>query len=442
MSVRIAVIGSGYVGLVSGACFADIGHDVICVDRDMDKIESIREGRLPIYEPGLDDLVRRNVQSGRLSFSTDTAASVRDREAVFIAVGTPSDAQSGQAELTYVFAAAAEVGAAIESSAVIVVKSTVPVGTNGKVAEMVARQLRPGAAFTVASNPEFLREGAAINDFLEPDRIVVGCGDEATTALMRRIYAPLIATNTPFVVTDVATAEMIKYAANAFLAIKVSFINEISDLCEVLGANVRNVSLGIGLDKRIGTAFLRPGPGWGGSCFPKDTRALISIAREQGLPITTVEAATKANANRKAFMARRVSDACGGSVRGKTIGVLGLTFKGQTDDMRDSPSLDILPGLVDQGAKVVAFDPSRPVDAPRLLPAIVMVDSALKAAEGADVLVVMTDWGVFATYDLGELAGVMREPVLVDLRNLFDRTAVLKAGFRIYEGLGNACGTL
>ena len=438
MSVRIAVIGSGYVGLVSGACFAELGHDVICVDRDARKIESIREGRLPIYEPGLDDLVRRNVQAGRLSFSTDTPASVKDREAVFIAVGTPSHAQSGHAELTYVFDAAEEVGAAIESSAVIVVKSTVPVGTNGKVAKAVAKRLRPGAAFAVASNPEFLREGAAIGDFLDPDRIVVGCGDEPTATLMRRIYAPLIATNTPFVVTDVATAEMIKYAANAFLAIKVSFINEISDLCETLGANVRNVSLGIGLDKRIGAAFLRPGPGWGGSCFPKDTRALISIARERGLPITTVEAATQANDDRKALMVRRVSDACGGSVRGKTVGVLGLTFKGQTDDMRDSPSLDILPRLVDEGARVVAFDPSQPQEAARLLPQVVLADTALEAAQGADVLVVMTDWGVFATYDLGELAAAMREPVLIDLRNLFDRAAVLEAGFMAYEGLGNA----
>lgn len=438
MSVKIAVIGSGYVGLVSGACFAELGHEVVCVDRDVNKIASICNGQLPIYEPGLDDLVRRNVQAGRLSFSTDTIASVKGCEAVFIAVGTPSDAQSGHAELTYVFAAAEEVGSAIEGSAVIVVKSTVPVGTNGKVAEAVARRLPPRATFTVASNPEFLREGAAISDFLEPDRIVVGCDDDPTIALMRRIYAPLIATSIPFLVTDVATAEMIKYAANAFLAIKVSFINEISDLCEPLGANIRNVSLGIGLDKRIGAAFLRPGPGWGGSCFPKDTRALISIAREEGLPITTVEAAVQANDDRKSSMGRRIVDACGGSVRSKTIGVLGLTFKGQTDDMRDSPSLDILRWLADEGAKVIAFDPAQPPEATRLLPHVLLAQTALEAAKDVDALVVMTDWGVFATYDLKELAGVMREPVLVDLRNLFDRAAVLGAGFRIYKSLGNA----
>lgn len=438
MSVKIAVIGSGYVGLVSGTCFAELGHNVVCVDHDKNKIDGILAGKLPIYEPGLEDLVRRNIDMGRLSFSTDTASSVRDREAVFIAVGTPSDASSGRAELAYVFKAAEEVGAAISATTVVVVKSTVPVGTNSKVAEAIAKRLRPGAAFTVASNPEFLREGAAISDFMEPDRIVAGCADTFTASVMRRIYAPLIAANVPLVVTDIPTAEMIKYAANAFLAIKVSFINEISDLCETLNANVRDVALGIGLDKRIGSAFLRPGPGWGGSCFPKDTRALLFVAADRNVPVSTVEAAVDANDRRKAQMANRVTDACGGSLNGKLVAVLGLTFKGQTDDMRDSPALDIVPQLLKLGAQVVAFDPSAPREAGRLLPGIALADSALDAVKGADALVVMTDWGVFATYDLTEIAAVMNERVMVDLRNLYDRNAVLDAGFEHYVGLGNA----
>lgn len=440
MSVKITMIGVGYVGLVTGACFAELGHDVICVDKNAAKIKTIMEGGLPIYEPGLDQLVQRNVAAGRLRFTTDTPASVRGRDAVFIAVGTPSEKSTGRADLRYVLAAAAEVGANIEGFTVVVTKSTVPVGTNAMVAKVVLRHIGPNGAFAVASNPEFLREGAAITDFMEPDRIVVGCADKRAIKLMKRIYVPLSARNTPVVVTDVQTAEMIKYAANAFLAVKVSFINEIANLCEALDANVTDVAVGIGLDKRIGASFLRPGPGWGGSCFPKDTLALLTTAQDAKVEARIVEAALTANTRRKHDMVARVVSACGGSVAGKTIGVLGLTFKGQTDDMRDSPSLVILPELAAAGARVIAFDPSNPREAPHLLPEVALAATAEGAARDADALVVMTDWMVFKAYDLSNLADIMREPVMIDLRNLFDRETALSSGFTRYLGIGQPTG--
>lgn len=436
MSVKITMLGAGYVGLVTGACLAELGHNVICVDKDQVKIKNLKVGKLPIYEPGLDELVIRQVAMGRLSFSTEVAESVRGRDAIFIAVGTPSSEETGRADLKYVEAAAKEIGEAIDRFTVVITKSTVPVGTNRLVAEILSKSVRTPGDFAVASNPEFLREGAAITDFMEPDRIVIGCESARAIDIMRRIYEPLSARNTPFVETDIETAEMIKYAANAFLAVKVSFINEISDLCEVVGADVADVALGIGLDKRIGPAFLRVGPGWGGSCFPKDTRALEMAAKDVNIPLRIVESAMTANEGRKRAMADRILSICGGALKGKTIGVLGLTFKGQTDDMRESPSLDILPLLIEMGAAVQAFDPSKPHQAAELLPNVKMCGSAERAAAGADALVVLTDWMIFKSYDLAELAQAMRRPVMIDLRNLFDRRKANEAGFAEYFGLG------
>lgn len=437
MSVRIAIVGSGYVGLVSGACFAELGHDVVCVDRNVPKIVGMQQGVMPIYEPGLDDLVRRNAEKGRLRFSADTGASVSDRDAIFIAVGTPTDQKDGSAELTYVFEAAREIAGAISGHTVIIVKSTVPVGTNSRVAQVISSHLSANATFSMASNPEFLREGAALNDFMFPDRIVIGCDQFEAEMVMRRIYAPLIAANVPIVITDSTTAELIKYAANAFLAVKVSFINEVSDLCEALGADIRDVANGIGLDRRIGGAFLRPGPGWGGSCFPKDTRALLATASHSSVRVSTVEAAIASNSARKSSMAQRVVQSCGGRVDGKNICVFGLTFKGQTDDMRESPALEIIKDLVNLGANVTAFDPSKPEAASQLLPQIRHAYSPQHAVAGSDLLLILTDWGVFTTYDMSELASLMRDPVMLDLRNLFDKNAILAGGFRKYQGLGH-----
>ena len=436
MSVKIAMIGVGYVGLVTGACLADLGHQVICVDKDVAKIESIKQGVIPIYEPGLDQLVAKHIASGRLQFSTDVASSVRGREVVFIAVGTPSSKETGRADLGYVHAAAREVGAALDRFTVVVTKSTVPVGTNRKVAAILSQVVTAPGGFAVASNPEFLREGAAISDFMEPTRVVVGCENEAAIATMRRIYAPLSAKNTPFLATAIETAEMIKYASNAFLAVKVTFINEISDLCEAVGADITAVALGMGLDHRIGPASLRVGPGWGGSCLPKDTRALEMTARDLGVPLRVVEAAMQSNADRKMEMAERIKRICGGDIAGKTIAVLGLTFKGQTDDMRESPSLDILPALIRSGAKVHAFDPSNPHDAASMLPDVKLFQTPEAAAEGADALVVLTDWMIFKSYDLTEIARVMRDPTMIDLRNLYEAEAAQAAGFKRYVGLG------
>ena len=437
MSVKISIVGTGYVGLVTGACFAELGHNVICIDKDEGKIERIKVGDLPIFEPGLDQLIERNVEAGRISFSTDLAASCKDRDAIFIAVGTPSNSEDGRADLKYVFAAAKEIAESIDGYTVVITKSTVPVGTNRKVGEILEGNISTGASYSVASNPEFLREGAAIADFMEPDRIVVGCDEEAGQEIVANIYAPLTVLGHNYMATDIESAEVIKYASNAFLAVKVSFINEIADLCEAVGANVSKVAEGMGTDKRIGGAFLRPGPGWGGSCFPKDTRALFNTALDYGVDTLVVKGAIDANTNRKSAMVARIEKACDGKLNGKKIAVLGLTFKGQTDDMRESPTLDILPALVENGADVVAFDPSNPEEAPKLLPQVKTVGTPVEAAENADVLVIATDWGVFSSYKLSELAEAMKTPVMVDLRNMFSREQALNAGFDEFLGLGN-----
>jgi UDPglucose 6-dehydrogenase len=436
--MKITMIGTGYVGLVTGACLADVGHDVICVDKDRRKIEMLHQGRPPIYEPGLEELVHRNAAEGRLRFSLDLPGSVAGRDAVFIAVGTPADPKTGDADLSFIFAAAAEVAANIDQFTVVVTKSTVPVGTNRRIMELMERHLQEGVEAAVASNPEFLREGAAISDFMEPDRVVIGADDERANATLRSIYAPFEAAGRPLLFTGLETAEMVKYAANAFLAVKLSYINEIADLCEVVNADVSVVAKGLGLDPRIGAPFLQVGPGWGGSCFPKDTLALQATARRHGLKLRAVDAAVEANVLRKASMVERIAAACGGSLEGKRIGLLGLTFKGQTDDMRDSPSLDVVPALLAAGAEVQAYDPAAPVEARILLPDVEMVSAPVEAARDADALVVLTDWLEFAAYDLAELADAMADPVMVDLRNLLKAKVVLKSGFRLYVSLGRA----
>lgn len=436
MGTNITIVGVGYVGLVSGACFAEFGHNVICVDIDESKIERLKKGIMPIYEPGLDHIVEQHSRSGRLTFTTDLAQSVKGRDAIFIAVGTPTRAEDGHADLSYVYAAAKNIAEALDQFTVVVTKSTVPVGANREIARILGENAPAGRQWAVASNPEFLREGAAISDFMEPDRVVIGCNNPRGIAILERIYAPLAARNTPIVTTDIETAELIKYAANAFLAVKVSFINEVSDLCEQVGGRVEEVAKGIGLDHRIGGSFLRTGPGWGGSCFPKDTRAMLMTAQDAGVPLRIVSAAVRANEERKRDMINRVIEACDGSVKGLVIGVLGLTFKGQTDDMRESPSLDILPGLIAAGAKVRAFDPSNPQEASSLLPGVELVGTPVDAAIGADALLVLTEWMVFKSYDLGELARVMRRRVMIDLRNLFNETAAREGGFTIYHCLG------
>lgn len=437
MTVRITMVGTGYVGLVSGACFAELGHDVICVDKDEKKIQMLLEGRMPIYEPGLDELVERNVKAGRLSFTTDVATSVKDRDAVFVAVGTPTEQGSDRADLKYVYAAAAEIAAAATGFTVIVTKSTVPVGTNNQVLDIAQQNVTESGRIAVASNPEFLREGAAIKDFLEPDRIVVGVSDPEARDVMERIYSPLmISSIVPLVVTGIETAELIKYAANAFLAVKISFINEMANLCEVVGANVAEVAHGIGLDRRIGPAFLNTGPGWGGSCFPKDTRALLATAADAGVKSLVVSSAVDANNHRKSDMVARVVRALGGDVKGRKIAVLGLTFKGQTDDMRESTSLVVLPALQARGAEIIAFDPSDPHDAPRLLPGVKLAKTPVEAATGADLLVILTDWMVFKTYDFRQIATVMASPVMVDMRNLLNAAEAKKFGFQHYVSLG------
>jgi UDPglucose 6-dehydrogenase len=432
------MIGTGYVGLVTGACFAELGHDVVCVDQNEKKIELLRRGQMPIYEPALEQLVQRNVELGRLRFAVDTKSSVGDREAVFIAVGTPSAPETGRADLQYIFQVAADVADAIDRFTVVVTKSTVPVGTNQKVYDAIRAKVGDVVPFAVASNPEFLREGAAIQDFMEPDRIVIGFEDSRAAEVMRRIYAPLTGKGVRMVETNIATAEMVKYAANAFLAVKVSFINEVADLCEAVGADVEDVATGIGLDKRIGLSFLRTGPGWGGSCFPKDTRAMAMTARDVSIPVRIVEAAIEANDRRKETMIYRIRRMCDGKVSGKKIAVLGLTFKGQTDDMRESPSLDILTELCRQGASISAYDPSDPSEAKVLLPGVELCGSAVEAAQDADLLVVLTDWMIFKAYNLAEFSSIMRVPALLDLRNMYDGSAARHAGFARYENLGKA----
>ena len=432
--VRIAMVGSGYVGLVSGTCFADFGHSVVCVDKDPAKIEALEAGRMPIFEPGLDALVAENVRQGRLSFTTDLTGAVAGADAVFIAVGTPSRRGDGFADLSYVYAAAREIAAALTGYAVVVTKSTVPVGTGDDV-ERIIRETAPAAEFAVVSNPEFLREGAAISDFKRPDRIVIGAEDERAEAVMREIYRPLYLNQAPILVTGRRTAELTKYAANAFLATKITFINEIADLCEQVGANVQEVARGIGLDNRIGAKFLHAGPGYGGSCFPKDTLALVKTAQDAGTPVRLVETVVAVNDQRKRAMARKVVAACGGSVRGKTVAVLGLTFKPNTDDMRDAPSLSIITGLQDAGARIRAYDPEGMDQARPLLSDVTYAADPYACAEGADALVLVTEWDAFRALDWTTLRAAMAEPVVVDLRNVYRPEDLARRGFR-YTSVG------
>ena len=432
--MRIAVIGTGYVGLVSGACFSEFGVDVVCVDKDVAKIEGLKAGRMPIYEPGLDTLVENNVRAGRLSFSTDIAAAVTGAEAVFIAVGTPSRRGDGHADLSYVYAAAREIGEAASGYTVVVTKSTVPVGTGREVARILA-EVQGKAEFDVASNPEFLREGSAIGDFMRPDRVVIGADSERAREVMRRLYRPLYLIETPIVFTTIETAELIKYAANTFLATKITFINEIADLCEKVGANVNDVARGIGLDGRIGRKFLHAGPGYGGSCFPKDTLALVKTAQNFGAPLKIVETVVSVNEDRKLAMAERVVAALGGSAKGKTVAALGLTFKPNTDDMRDSPSLAILPALEKAGATVRAFDPEGMAEAKKLMPGLTYCRDAYDCMNGADALVIITEWNEFRALDLARIKASLRQPVIVDLRNIYSPAEMTEAGFR-YSSIG------
>ncbi len=433
--MRIAVIGGGYVGLVSGACFASLGISVTVVESDPARLDALRDGRIPIYEPGLDKLVADNVTAGRLGFTGEIAGGITGAEVVFIAVGTPSRRGDGHADTSYVYAAVEQVARAASGTLVIATKSTVPVGTGRRVAQ-IAREANPGLDFDVASNPEFLREGNAIGDFLRPDRVVIGVETERAQEVMRRLYRPLYLIETPIVFTGIETAELIKYAANSFLAMKITFINEMADLCEKVGADVHDVSRGIGLDGRIGRKFLHPGPGYGGSCFPKDTLALMRIAQDHGAPSRLVEATVTVNDARKSSMAARVVQACGGSVHGKTIAVLGLTFKPETDDMRDAPSLPIVGRLAEAGARMRVFDPVGMEAARPMLPeAVTYCRGALEAAQGADALVVVTEWGEFRSLSPEALAGAMAGRVVVDLRNVFDPQALRAVGFS-YLGMG------
>ncbi|WP_332653853.1 UDP-glucose dehydrogenase family protein [Brevundimonas sp.] len=432
--MRVAMIGTGYVGLVSGACFADFGHEVTCVDKDASKIERLERGEIPIFEPGLDDLVAANVRDGRLSFALDGAEAIRSADAVFIAVGTPSRRGDGHADLSYVYAAAEEIAGLIEGFTVVVTKSTVPVGTGDEI-EAIIRARRPDADFAVVSNPEFLREGAAIEDFKRPDRIVVGAEDERAQAVMRELYRPLNLNETPILFTGRRTSELIKYAANAFLAMKITFINEMADLCEKVGADVQQVARGIGLDNRIGSKFLHAGPGYGGSCFPKDTLALVRTAVDAGSPVRLIETTVEVNDARKKAMAGRVLEAMGGDLKGKTVALLGLTFKPNTDDMRDAPSLDVAPDLIAMGATVQAFDPEGMTEAAHLLPGVVFKDGPYDAVEGADVVVILTEWDQFRALDLNRVKGLLREPVMVDLRNIYRSEDVRARGFR-YSSIG------
>ncbi|HLG86925.1 MAG TPA: UDP-glucose/GDP-mannose dehydrogenase family protein [Alphaproteobacteria bacterium] len=432
--MRIAMIGTGYVGLVSGACFSEFGVDTVCVDTDASKIERLKAGTIPIYEPGLDDLVAKNTAAGRLSFTTEIGPAVKGADAVFIAVGTPSRRGDGHADLTYVYNAARDIAREMDRYTVIVTKSTVPVGTSREV-QRIVREVRPDADFDVASNPEFLREGSAIGDFMRPDRIVIGAESERAQQVMRQLYRPLYLIETPIIMTALETAELIKYAANAFLATKITFINEIADLCERVNADVHDVARGIGLDGRIGRKFLHAGPGYGGSCFPKDTLALARTAADHGTPIRLVETTIDINDKRKRAMADRVVAMCGGSVKGKVIGVLGVTFKPNTDDMRDAPSLDIIPALQKGGGKIQAHDPAGMHEAKPLLPDVSWTDDAYAAATGADVLVILTEWNEFRALQLDRLAKIMKRRAIVDLRNVYNPADAAAAGFA-YSSIG------
>ncbi|HEX2764586.1 MAG TPA: UDP-glucose/GDP-mannose dehydrogenase family protein [Allosphingosinicella sp.] len=434
--MRIAMIGTGYVGLVSGACFSDFGHDVVCVDKDAGKIEALKRGELPIFEPGLEELVERNARGGRLRFTTSLEDGVAGAEAIFIAVGTPSRRGDGHADLSYVFGAAEEIARALRDLVVVVTKSTVPVGTGDEV-ERIIFEVRPDAQARVVSNPEFLREGAAIQDFKRPDRIVVGTDDPEAVEVMREIYRPLYLNKAPILVTGRRTAELIKYAANAFLATKITFINEIADLCEAVGADVQDVARGIGLDNRIGAKFLHPGPGYGGSCFPKDTLALLKTAEDSDAPLRIVESVVKVNEARKRAMGRKVVQALGGDARGKKVALLGLTFKPNTDDMRDAPSLSIVQALHDAGARVSAYDPEGMEQARPLMPGVDFADSAYTAADGADAVVLVTEWDVLRALDLRRLGAAMAQPIFVDLRGVYPPEEVEEHGLRWF-GIGRA----
>lgn len=416
--MKIAIIGAGYVGLVSGVCFSDFGHEVICVEKNMGKLDMLQKGEVPIYEPGLEILLKKNMASGHIKFTNDIISAMDGAEAVFIAVGTPSRRGDGHADLTYVFQTAKEIASALHPDIVVVTKSTVPVGTNRKVAELIAEH-RPDVKFHTASNPEFLREGSAIEDFMHPDRVVVGVESEHGEKVMRRIYRPLNLRETPILVTDLETAEVIKYAANAFLATKISFINEIANLCEQVGGDVQKVAKGIGMDQRIGSRFLHAGPGYGGSCFPKDTLALARTGREAGAPQTIVETVIASNEARKIAMVQKIIDACGGDVKGKTITVLGVTFKPETDDMRDAPSLVIIPALEGAGAKIVICDPQGFSEGGSAFPNATWKDDPYKAAKGADAVVVITEWNAFRSLNLSRLRKTLAQPVFVDLRNIY-----------------------
>jgi len=426
--MRVAMIGTGYVGLVSGACFAEFGHHVTCIDKNEEKIALLNNGNVPIYEPGLDAIIERNVREGRLDFATDLSEAVRAADVVFIAVGTPSRRGDGHADLSYVFAAAEEVAAAMDGFTVVVTKSTVPVGTGDEV-EAVIGKARPDGEFAVVSNPEFLREGAAIEDFKRPDRVVVGVENDRARDAMRELYRPLFLNETPILFTERRTSELIKYAANAFLAMKITFINEMADLCESVGADVQQVARGIGLDNRIGSKFLHAGPGYGGSCFPKDTVALVRTAEEAGAPLKLVEATVSINDARKARMADKIIAAAGGSVEGKTIAVLGLTFKPNTDDMREAPSLAIVPALQRAGATVRAYDPAGVMEAEKLLNGVEFVTGPYQCVDGADLLTIITEWNEFRALDLERVRAGLKAPVIVDLRNIYDPKDMAERGF-------------
>ena len=434
--MKIAMVGTGYVGLVSGACFSEFGWDVVCVDNNPDKIAMLEDGRMPIYEPGLEDLVERNVAAGRLTFTTDLESAVKGAEAVFIAVGTPSRRGDGHADLSYVFQAAEDIARHADGYAVLVTKSTVPVGTGREVLKRI-RAVRPSAEIEIASNPEFLREGSAIEDFMRPDRVVIGADTERAAEAVSALYRPLYLRDTPIIKTSLETAELIKYAANTFLATKITFINEFADLCEKVGADVQDVAKGIGLDGRIGSKFLHAGPGYGGSCFPKDTAALVRSARDAGAPISIVEQVISVNDNRKEAMARKIIDACGGDVSGKTIAVLGLTFKPNTDDMRDSPSLVIVPRLIEAGATVRAFDPVGMDEAKKALDGPVWCRDAYDAMDGADAVAIVTEWNEFRALNLERVKSLLKKPVMIDLRNVYRPQQMREAGFD-YVSIGRA----
>ncbi len=435
--MKITMIGAGYVGLVSGACFADFGHDVVCVDMDKGKIDALLAGQMPIYEPGLKTLVASNVTARRLSFTVDLAAGVAGADAIFIAVGTPSRRGDGHADLSYVYAAAAQVGETLTGDCVIVDKSTVPVGTGDEVERIVRESVGNRHKIAVVSNPEFLREGAAIDDFKRPDRIVIGSEDDWANDVMREVYRPLFLNQAPILFTRRRTAELIKYAANAFLATKITFINEMADLCEAVGADIQEVARGIGLDNRIGPKFLHAGPGYGGSCFPKDTLALLKTAQDNDVPLRIVEAVVMANDNRKRAMGRRVVAALGGDARGKKVAVLGLTFKPNTDDMRDAPSISVVQTLLDAGAQIAAYDPEGMNMASSLMPDVTMTASPYEAVNGADAIVIVTEWDAFRALDLAKLAELARGNVLVDLRNIYRGREVERHGL-VYHGIGMA----